>query len=105
MNVRRRPYKLINAIVFTFAISILMGQLSPVRSQANESEQFFDEGREEFEREAETLENPQNSIPQPQLTIDENPSIVEENPAPNEDLGLDGNLPDQPTNEEIRIKF
>ena len=103
--INKKAYQLSVAILSTFAISILLGEFSPVKAQANQSDQFFEEGREEFERQAETLGDPENSLPQPQLTIEEDPSIGEESPSPNEELGLDDNLPDQPENEQIKIRF
>lgn len=104
--ISRRVYPLSGVIFLSFSISILGGEFSPVRAQANQSDQFFDRGREEFEREAETLGKPQNYLTEPQLTIEEDPSRrVEESPSPNEELELDQNLPDQPNNEQIKIRF
>ena len=103
--INRRVYQLISAILFAFSLSILMGQFSPVKAQANESQEFFDEGEQEFEQEAEKLEEQQEPNSQPQLTIDEDPSEVEEVPTRDRELRLNDNMPEQPTNEEIKIKF
>ena len=104
--ISRKLYQLSGAIFLFFSISILGGEFSPVRAQANQSEQFFDRGREEFERQAETLGETENSLPEPQLTIEDDSSTrIEESPSPNEELELDQNLPDQPDNEQIKIKF
>ncbi len=103
--INRRVYQLISAILFAFSLSILMGQFSPVKAQANESQEFFEEGERKFEREAETLEEQQEPNSQPPLTIDEDPSEVEEVPTPDRELRLNDNMPEQPTNEEIKIKF
>ena len=82
-----------------------MGQFSPIRAQETESQEFFEEGEGEFEQEAEKLEEQQEPNSQPQLTIDEDPSQVEEVPTPDRELRLNDNMPEQPTNEEIKIKF
>ena len=103
--INKKAYQLSSAILSTFAVAILMGEFSPVKAQANQSDEFFEEGREEFERQAETLGDPENSFSQPQLTIEEDPSIGEESPSPNEELGLDENLPDQPDNEQIKLRL
>ena len=94
----------------------MVGEFSPVRAQANESEQFFEEGDQEFEREAEILEKQQEPNSQPQLTIDEEPpltineeneepNVVEDVPSPDRELRINDNMPEQPANEEIKIKF
>ena len=103
--INRRVYQLISAILFAFSLSILMGQFSPVKAQANESQEFFEEGERKFEREAETLEEQQEPNSQPPLTIDEDLNVVEEVPTPDRELRINDNMPEQPTNEEIKIKF
>ena len=103
--INRKVYQLISAILFAFSLSILMGQFSPVKAQANESQEFFEVGEQEFEQEAEKLEEQQEPNSQPQLTIDEDPSEVEEVPTRDQELRLNDNMPEQPTNEEIKIKF
>ena len=82
-----------------------MGQFSPIRAQANESQEFFEEGERKFEREAETLEEQQEPNSQPPLTIDEDLNVVEEVPTPDRELRINDNMPEQPANEEIKIKF
>ena len=118
--IKIRIYQLISAILFAFSISIMGGEFSPVKAQANDSEQFFNEGREEFEQESDRLLQPDKSGSELRLpATNETPStleereeetstveeITEESPAPNEGLGLDENLPDQPDNEQIKIRF
>ena len=112
----RRVYQLISAILLGFSISILLGQFSPVRAQLNQSDQFFQEGEQEFNQEAENLEKQQEPNSQPLLTIDEEPpltineeneesNVVEDVPSPDRELRINDNMPEQPANEEIKIKF
>jgi hypothetical protein len=77
--INRKAYQSLGAILLTFSISILMGQLSPLRAQETESEEFFNQGEQEFEREAEILEEPKKPDAKPPLTVDEEPPGEEVN--------------------------
>jgi rRNA maturation endonuclease Nob1 len=104
---------LITLIPFLISILGWMIQPRPVQAQVGEedSQELMEEGNEQIPADIRELEEEREKKEEQleeTLNIEEpnpNEPKVEEVPDPDEELGLDDNLPYQPTDEETEIKF
>lgn len=109
----RITYYLITLTPFVF--SGLAWTIHPLSAQAQirgtGSQEFFDEGNQQMEQNIQELEQERGKKEE---QLDDTLNIQEKNPnglkvedlsGPNEELGLDDNLPVQPAEEEAEIKF
>lgn len=120
---KKLAHYLIAAIALQFSVVTLFAQSYPSLAQirGSDSQEFFDQGNQEMEQDIQQLEQQQQQeIEQKQeeqtleqkeqqlddtLNIEQKNTQIEDTPGPGEAQGLDDNVPEQPTDEEVQIKF
>ncbi|MGB5595395.1 MAG: hypothetical protein WBM32_11200 [Crocosphaera sp.] len=122
-------YSLIPKTLLILSVFALTGQSTKIMAQ-NDSQEFFEQGEQQMEQDTQMLEQQQEqpTLEQRERQLEQELNINAENeknsveegingqidrvspsveniPGADETLGLDDNLPYQPDDEEVQIKF